>query len=358
MCAAGWNFVVVFTSKPTTDMERRHFLQRSSRYLAAGALALPLTGLVYTRLASLGGPSSTTTGRPQQPDFTGPLLQTTTVQRNGSPVRIHAISTGTVAVTRAFRQEKGGNLLRKVNVLLDEQFTELMPIWVWIIEHPEGVIVVDTGENAQVLEPTYFDRVGVLDRYINHRAIRFEINREQEIDRQLASLGIGAERIRHVVLTHLHLDHTDGLRYFPKVDIVVNRAEFVRPYNNLPELYPAWFKPRLVDYRPDSVAIFGESSALTDAGDVRLVATPGHTHHHSSVLFQADDAHYLFAGDASYTQAQVVAGEMAGVNADRSQTQVTYQKIRAYAAQYPLVYLPSHDAAAADRLRQGLTFPT
>ena len=291
------------------------------------------------------------------PDFAGPLVHTVTVQKNGRPVRIHAISTGTVAVTRAFRQEKGGALLRKVNVLLDGQFTEFMPVWVWVIEHPEGVIVVDTGETAQVLEPTYFDRVGPLDRYINHKTIRFDITREQEIDRQLAALGIGPERLRHVVLTHLHLDHTDGLRYFPRTEIVVNRAEFAQPYNNLPQLYPTWFKPRLLDYRPDSVAVFGASAALTDAGDVRLVATPGHTHHHSSVLFEADDAHYLFAGDASYTQAQVVAGEMAGVNADRAQTQLTYQKIAAYAAQHPLVYLPSHDAAAATRLQGRQTFP-
>lgn len=278
------------------------------------------------------------------------MVYTTTVQKNGQPVRIHAISTGTVAVTRAFRREKGGELLRKVNILIDSHFTEFMPVWVWVIEHPSGVIVVDTGENADVLNPAYFDHVDALNRYVNHKTIRFDIAREQEIDRQLSNLGITPDRIRSVVMTHLHLDHTDGIRHFPKTEIVVARSEFEHPYSNLPELYPAWFKPHLVDYKFDSVDSFGQSVALTEAGDVLLVATPGHTHHHSSVLFQADDAHYLFAGDTSYNQAQLLAGELAGVNASQQQTRLTYQRIRAYASRHPLVYLPSHDAEAATRL--------
>ena len=330
-------------------MERREFIQQSSSYLAAGAIATKFIMPNQTHFASFGD-LSLSAGGPAASDFAGPMVHTTTVQKNGQPIRIHAISTGTVAVTRAFRQEKGGNLFRKLNLLIDREFTEFMPVWVWVIEHPGGVIVVDTGENADVLNPDYFNHVGTFNRYINHKTIRFEITREQEIDRQLARLGIAPDRIRCVVMTHLHIDHTDGIRHFPKTEIVVARSEFDHPYSNLPELYPSWFKPRLITYKPDSVEVFGQSAALTEAGDVLLVATPGHTHHHSSVLFQADDAHYLFAGDVSYNQAQVLSGELAGVNADQAQTRLTYQRIREYATHHPLVYLPSHDAEAANRL--------
>lgn len=329
-------------------MERREFIQQSGRLMAAGAIINHLATPALARTSPFT--DSAAPHRNTIPDFSGALVYTTTVQKNGQPVRIHAISTGTVAVTRAFRRERGGDLLRKVNILIDSHFTEFMPVWVWVIEHPEGVIVVDTGENADVLNPDYFDQVGMLDRYINHKTIRFGITREQEIDRQLASLGIEPNRIRSVVMTHLHLDHTDGIRHFPKTEIVVARPEFLHPYNNLPELYPSWFKPRLVDYKTDSVDGFGKAVALTDAGDILLVATPGHTHHHSSVLFQADDAHYLFAGDTSYDQSQLLRGELAGVNANQKQTRQTYEVIQDYATRHPLVYLPSHDADAANRL--------
>lgn len=331
-------------------MQRREFMHQTGRYAAAALLTTQLTQQAMAKSQSFAGHQRLAVP-PYRPDFG---RQTTTVLKNGQPVKIHAISTGSVAVTQAFRQAKGGELFRKANILLDSHFTEFMPIWVWVIEHPEGVIVIDTGENSDVLKPDYFDQVGVVNRFVNKKAFRFAIEREQEIDRQLAQLGIGPDRIRRVVMTHLHLDHTDGLRYFPNTEIVVARPEFEHPYSNLPELYPNWFTPRLVDYQSEKVAGFSQSVPLTDAGDVLLVATPGHTHHHSSVLFQADDAHYLFAGDMSYNQGQVLRGELAGGNADQHKARQSYQQVLAYAAHHPLVYLPSHDADAADRLQNRL----
>ncbi|GAB2566579.1 N-acyl homoserine lactonase QqlR [Spirosoma areae] len=331
-------------------------MQQTSRLAAATLVATQLT-----QRAMAQSPRSPTYNPPTM-SLTSPYpeksVHTTTVLKNGQPVKIHAISTGSVAVTQAFRRAKGGELFRKANILLDSHFTEFMPIWVWVIEHPEGVLVIDTGETSDVLRPDYFDQVGVLNRFVNKKAFRFEIKREQEIDRQLAQLGITPDRIRRVVMTHLHLDHTDGLRYFPKTEIVVARPEFAHPYSNLPELYPSWFSPRLVDYQTEKVAGFSQSMPLTDAGDLLLVATPGHTHHHSSVLFQADDAHYLFAGDMSYSQGQLLRGELAGGNASQSQARQSYQQVLAYAVQHPLVYLPSHDADAANRLRNQLVVPT
>ena len=38
---------------------------------------------------------------------------------------------------------------------MDRNWTDPMPIYAWLIEHPEGLIVVDTGESARVNEPGY-----------------------------------------------------------------------------------------------------------------------------------------------------------------------------------------------------------
>jgi len=62
---------------------------------------------------------------------------------------LHGFSTGTVKVKSKFRTAKGGQLLSKINFLIDKDWTEEMPILVWVIDHPEGVIVIDTGENAK-----------------------------------------------------------------------------------------------------------------------------------------------------------------------------------------------------------------
>jgi glyoxylase-like metal-dependent hydrolase (beta-lactamase superfamily II) len=81
-----------------------------------------------------------------------------------------------------------------------------------------------------------------------------------------------------------------------------------------------------------------------------LVPTPGHTHHHCSVLLKTDKEHVLFAGDASYKHQQVLDNKFGGSNIDFVQSQKTYDHILSYAKKYPLIYLPSHDENSANRL--------
>jgi N-acyl homoserine lactone hydrolase len=73
-------------------------------------------------------------------------------------MKIHAIQTGTVALTTSWREGVGHGRRRLLNTLLDRQWTDPLPIYAFAIEHPEGVIVVDTGETARVAEPGYFPR--------------------------------------------------------------------------------------------------------------------------------------------------------------------------------------------------------
>ncbi len=281
----------------------------------------------------------------------------TTVSLPGN-VKVHAISTGLVAVTEAFLHAGNLGFLRKPNILLNRNFADWMPIYVWVIEHPEGVFIVDTGENGDITTPDYFKGVGFLNEYINTHAFRFEVAREQEIDRQLAQLGIRPADVRAVVLTHLHIDHTDGLRHFPKTSVLLNRYEAAHPYNDLPKLYPPTFSPTLIDPKPAQVDVFARAHPLTAALDLWLVETPGHSHGHCSVLLQTGGEHYLFAGDVSYNQQQLLSDDLPGANADLGKSRQTYQAIRQYATQYPLVYLPSHDTEAAERLARQDVLPS
>src|SRR5436190_9555802 len=136
-------------------------------------------------------------------------------------VKIHAIQTGTVAIKSRQREGKGHGTHRLLNTLVDREWTPPLPIYAYAIEHPEGVIVVDTGETARVTEPGYFPRWHPVFRF----AVREEVPPEQEIGPQLEGLGIPPSDIRRVVMTHLHTDHAGGLYHFPNTDILVARAE-------------------------------------------------------------------------------------------------------------------------------------
>jgi N-acyl homoserine lactone hydrolase len=71
-------------------------------------------------------------------------------------MRIHAIQTGSFITKQSFRLGKGRGQLRLVNMFLDRAWTEPLPYYNWVIEHPEGVILIDTGETVRALQPDYY----------------------------------------------------------------------------------------------------------------------------------------------------------------------------------------------------------
>ncbi len=70
-------------------------------------------------------------------------------------MKIHAIQTGTVAITTTWREGVGHGRRRLLHTILDKQWTEPLPIYAFAIEHPEGVIVVDTGESGGASQSGY-----------------------------------------------------------------------------------------------------------------------------------------------------------------------------------------------------------
>jgi len=158
-------------------------------------------------------------------------------------MEIHALQTGTVAIKERQRRGVGHGTRRRVNTLLDRAWTEPLPIYAWAIEHPEGLIVVDTGETARALEPGYFTRWNPYFRL----GVRAWVRPEEEIGERLRALGLPPAEVRWLVLTHLHTDHAGGLAHFPTAEILVTRTEYTaaaggrrpRPGARLPPAAPA-----------------------------------------------------------------------------------------------------------------------
>ena len=268
-------------------------------------------------------------------------------------MRVHAIQTGTVAVKTRQPEGVGTGRRRFANTLLDRTWTEPLPIYAWVIEHPEGVIVIDTGETAKTSESGYFPRWHVYFR----TALREWVDPEEEIGPQLKRLGIPPSDVRWVVMTHLHTDHAGGLHHFPESEILVSRTELAsarglsgRMRGYLNNRFPGWFDPRPIDFFGQPAGPFPESVALTEAGDVRLVPVPGHTSGQLAVIVDEEDRSLFFAGDSSYTEELMLRGAVDGVAPDDELARITLARIRAYAGARPTVYLPSHDPESAARL--------
>ena len=266
-------------------------------------------------------------------------------------MKVHAIQTGFVRIKTAQVEGRGHGLSRRLAIFADPSWTDWLPTYVWAIDCSEGIIVVDTGQGAHLLESGKS-----LHPYVRWE-VAFRIEPEQEIGPQLRALGVGPRDVKRVVLTHLHMDHDGGLAHFPNSEILVAPGELKiagglagRMRGYLPHRWPSWFDPAPLQLEARPFGPFAQSRRLTEAGDVVAVATPGHTADHLSIVADDGDTAYFLAGDASYDEKLMLAGKLDGVSADERVSSATLDAIRHFVQSRPTVYLPTHDPQAAARL--------
>jgi glyoxylase-like metal-dependent hydrolase (beta-lactamase superfamily II) len=204
-------------------------------------------------------------------------------------VRVRCYSTGRVRSKRADRGPR--------RYLPGGWSAETLPVLAFVVEHPAGLCVFDTGQTARAARPGYHP---AWHPYL--RLARFELGSGDELVPQLAADGLDPGDVRWVVLSHLHTDHVGGVAAFHSARVLVARKEWelaqglagrLRGY--LPQRWPSGLAPELVDFEGPAVGPFPASHDV--AGDARLllVPLPGHTPGHSGLLV---DRSLLLAGDA------------------------------------------------------------
>lgn len=160
------------------------------------------------------------------------------------------------------------------------------PVPVWIIEHEQERILVDTGLHPEAARDprAHYDGSSLFDRF----ALALDADITERVD---------VSTITRVVLTHLHFDHAGGLALLPPaVPAFVQRREWEAAHNSR-AIQRNGYLSRDYDAGDREVVLVDGDHDLLGDGSVELLLTPGHTPGHQSVLIGGE---LVLGGDVAY----------------------------------------------------------
>lgn len=178
-----------------------------------------------------------------------------------------------------------------------------------LIEGRDGLILVDTGlGTADVSNPS---RLG----WGFNAVVRPKLVMSETALFQIRELGLDPRDVRHIVPTHLDLDHVGALSDFPQAQVHVYSKELeaalTRPSLKEKGRYiPAQWahSPKWSPHEVDGERWLGFEAARALPGtddEVLLIPLTGHTQGHCGVAIRADDGWLLHCGDAYFFRGEM-----------------------------------------------------
>ena len=191
-----------------------------------------------------------------------------------------------------------------------------IPVSMWVIDHPKGLIVFDTGNNVAIS--------GSADNCKKYWApgncdfLKPSQTRADVIDSQLKTLGYDVSKVKVVVSSHSHLDHIGNIEMFPNAVHVIQKKE----------LYQAWFPEKFQGRSSPGTFVMADIDNarefnylelegdydLFGDGSVMILSTPGHTLGHQSMKVKLGSGQTIIMSQDAIWMQENVDGYPAGLN--------------------------------------------
>ena len=255
-----------------------------------------------------------------------------------SNIKIHIFHTGEVCVAPDL--PFGGDHSNAINasgVFGKKEDRLWLPVSAYLIEHPKGKFLVDTGWAREMSPEGTFDKKAQI-RSLGSRML-YEVNQGriglgQCIDEQLLEMGIKDTDLDAVLITHLDCDHANGLKQVKgarKFMVSADEVKFANKITNKIRYYKGWWEgiPLTAFEWNDTQGPVGRSYDLLGDGSIELINIPGHADGLFAVKVKNDEGKFvLLFSDGGYARKSWEEMITSGSAADKSMQKQSLQWIR------------------------------
>jgi N-acyl homoserine lactone hydrolase len=198
----------------------------------------------------------------------------------------------------------------------------------YLIKHGDQYLLWDTGHSMTA--PNVAPKVSIVD--------------------QLAKIDVKPEQINYVGISHYHADHTGQVASFPKATLLIGLGDWnqiIAP-KPLPGVnfapFEGWIKgDNKVEPQPTDKDVFGDGSVI-------MLATPGHTPGHHSLLVKLPTHNFVISGDAVHFRENYENDGVPWFNYDRAETLASIGRLKGIVKTFNATLIIQHDARDIDKL--------
>jgi len=215
-----------------------------------------------------------------------------------------------------------------------------------LIEHPSGLILIDTGAGNKESEK-FKDIYGLENEGADGGTL---------LEDGLKEIGVAPTDIAIVINTHLHFDHAGGNTRnrpdgsleisFPNATYIVRRGEYEYATHSNERTAASYFERNWVPLdAADKIEWVSREKEIVKG--VRVIPTPGHTPFHQSVLIESAGDRAFYLGDLVPTHAHLPLPWIMGYDVEPLVTLETKRRILKQALDEHWLVIFEHDASVA-----------
>ena len=255
-------------------------------------------------------------------------------------IKIHILKTGEVRVS-PYLPFGGDNcsLLKASGITTPKSKWLWLPVFCFLIEHPKGLILFDTGWHREMSPDGVYDKqaqIKSLGSWFLYQINQGRIANGEAVDEQLMRLGFRPSELEYVLLSHLDCDHANGLRLVKEArHILVSEDEMTgtkrKNFQIMIRFQKQWWED--VDLKTfewnGTEGPVGKSYDVLGDGSLVMVNIPGHSEGLCALKIKNGEGKYvLLFSDGGYATKSWRDMITSGITLDKKLQRQSLQWIR------------------------------